>query len=197
MEATGPDGSLQRFAARVSGQTAATLELTLQDGTGGEPSLAEGSEVILRSDIEGQPLAAMVTVVQQGLGQPPRLVTTSPERTERVSRRRHFRVDVDLPFVAGNASGHVANLSGGGLLVGLSSGTLQEGDNIAFTLRVPGSGDIAVQGRVARLDDGARHRQAGIQFTNLADGMRRAIVGHLKQRRSDPAPEISPHGPRS
>lgn len=112
-----------------------------------------------------------------------------PMKIQYSSRRRHFRCDVNLPFIyfdnhKKEFHGSVTNLSVGGLLAAVSpdyqltTGKLIEGQIILPNVNKP----IQISGHIARIDQAERYNNIGICFSYVTKEQQDHITRYLFRR---------------
>jgi len=148
--------------------------------------LPAGLEINIMQEATQETYAAMVQILETRPGEPPLLITTRPQMVRKVSRRRFFRVDVDLPFATGDVSGRVVNLSGSGILALVPAGTVKEGALIEFRMELPNLlSPLPIQGKVARLKEVSGKAQIALQFTRLTERIRDEIIKYVTVRQRE------------
>jgi len=95
--------------------------------------------------------------------------------------RRHPRVtlvtQVESRARGQTCLGRVENISVGGMLV-LTRDTFEAGSEVVVRFNLPGGGHVEAAARVMHTRPGA---QMGVQFINLTEDDRRAIVGYVQE----------------
>jgi c-di-GMP-binding flagellar brake protein YcgR len=158
--------------------------LTASTEPGYDPAFAPGRQVIVEwTDgaavrvVRGQ-IAASVDDERR-----PRLaIRLSDEDVERIQRREHVRVHVEVPFTAWTPrdgakgqKGRTIDLSGSGMLV---TGELElwPDDEVEIELELPGEDPVELMAVVARL---VKPNAVGFRYTDILPGHRDRIIRFL------------------
>lgn len=177
---------IHNYKTMVHDTNADSLVLLAPLAEGAVVRLPEGSEVNLTQDSSPKAYAAMVQVIETKPGEPPLLYTTQPQKIAKVSRRRFFRVEVDLPMSAGGVSGRVTNLSGSGLMALVPTGLAKEGGPLEVKLELPGlPAPLPLRGKVVRLTKANDAERVAVHFTSLTERIRDEIIRYVTARQRE------------
>lgn|GEM_PF-637218 len=132
--------------------------------------------------------SAVARVVSRGSPESP-LVLTRPMRLVRESRRRLYRIDVQLAAETSLGPARVVNLSGSGCLLALPEGDdpAAPGTQVEVRLPLPGAPTpVRVRGRIVReFRPEAGGRRIGVDFGRLPAREEDAIVRYVFLRQAE------------
>jgi hypothetical protein len=173
-------GGSAASSCTVEAVTESGLRLRLDDGAALQ-GVAPGGD--LRVDVLHGSLSLTCSACVVGWN-PPVVVASRPVEVPRWSRRRYYRVDVELPVRSAAWDGTIVNLSAEGCLLVVPPAATPEPDSVhLLRLRLPGSGPpLTLRGRVLRVERAPRASRVAMQFTGLTGEQRERIIRYVFDR---------------
>jgi len=186
------DGGYKRYSTRIEELDSRGLILQAPIKKRAPIRINDGQEVEIIKEEDRDAYITRVDVVSNEREEVPLIITTYPEKIEKLPRRSYFRLNVDCPLAVGgevDIEGRVINLSGNGLMALFDEADLdyfKKGEKYILCIELPSSDmPLEFKAEAVRVMNPKKDKNrptVAFHFPNIPESLRDEIISYLFQR---------------